>query len=254
MDKWTDRLSEYLDDELTATEAEALEAHLLECPECGQTLQQLRAVVFRASQVIDRPPENDLWQGIAARIAPPASAVAVAVPRQRLTFAFSIPQLAAASIVLMLLSGGSMYLMLQRVPGLQPNRATPLAAVPAQSTPPAATPAGTLAATPAANAPAQTTRELVRHPARAASPAQGNYDVAINELEAALRDGRTRLDTTTVRVLETNLRTIDTAISEARVALGRDPGNPYLNRYLDETMQKKIQLLRRATGILRAQT
>ena len=209
-------------------------------------LQSLQTEVFLTSQVRDRPPENDLWQGIATRIAQPVSGVAVVVPRTRRTFAFSIPQLAAASIVLMLLSGGSMYLMLQRVPGVQPNRATPLAVAPAQSTP--------SAATPAVNAPAQTTRELVRHPARAASPAQGNYDVAIKELEAALRDGRARLDTTTVRVLETNLRTIDTAISEARVALGRDPGNPYLNRYLDETMQKKIQLLRRATGILRAQT
>jgi hypothetical protein len=81
-----------------------------------------------------------------------------------------------------------------------------------------------------------------------------NYETAIDELESALASGRSSLDTTTVRVLEKNLRTIDVAIAEARQALTRDPGNPYLNQYLDKTMQRKVQLLRRATGILRAQT
>src|SRR5262245_23187523 len=95
-DNWTPRLSEYLDGELTQPEVEALEAHLLECPECGRTLQELRAVVARASNVIDRPPEKDLWQGIAARIAQGE------VSEQKRRFSFSISQLVAAGIVLML--------------------------------------------------------------------------------------------------------------------------------------------------------
>lgn len=244
MDKWTDRLSEYIDGQLAPAEAETLEAHLLECADCGQTLQELRSVVFRATQVIDRPPENDLWAGIATRIAQPAEAVVDVVhPAPRRRISFSIPQLAAASIVLMLLSGGTMFLLLQRTEtGALAGADQSAGQVPA------------VAQAPRAAAPPVTTREAVNRPVNVKSPAAENYNAAITELEGALHDGRARLDTATVRVLETNLRTIDGAISEARAALGRDPGNPYLNRYLDETMQKKIQLLRRATGILRAQT
>jgi hypothetical protein len=228
-DNWTARLSEYIDGELSQSETEAFEAHLLECADCGRTLHELRAVVARAAHVIDRPPENDLWQGIAARIAQPDTTVM----RGKRRLSFSLSQAVAAGVALMLLSGGTMYLYMTR-------SATPQVA--SQTVAPASSPGPV------------TTDQAVTRPVAVESPAAANYNVAIDELEGALRDGRSRLDTATVRVLEANLRTIDSAIAEASAALGRDPGNPYLNRYLDETVQKKIQLLRRATGILRAQT
>lgn len=219
-DEWTERLSDYIDGELTTEEAEALEAHLLECADCGRTLHELRAVVARAGQVIDRPPANDLWQGIAARIAETGQDVETPAKRR---LSFSIPQLAAASVALMLMSAGTMYLMVKD--GEQPA-VQQIAERPASQG--AVTSVG----------------------ARTAA----NYNDAIDELESALKDGRTQLDSSTVRVLETNLRAIDVAIADARQALSRDPDNQYLNRYLDQTMQRKVQLLRRATGILRAQT
>lgn len=239
MDKWTDQLSAYIDGDLSSAETEALEAHLMECAECGRALVQLRAVVARAGQVIDRPPETDLWPEIRARMAQPvADSVDAVTPHRRRRISFSVPQLAAASVALMLLSAGTVYMMVNR-------EVAPIAQAPVE----AATQAG------AQNTPAQpaTITKNVQ-PANVKSVAAENYTVAINDLEAALETGRTSLDTGTVRVLEKNLRTIDAAIAEARNALGRDPGNPYLNRYLDQTMQRKIQLLRRATGILRAQT
>jgi anti-sigma factor RsiW len=220
MDKWTDRLSDYIDGEVGAKEAEALEAHLLQCADCGRTLHELRAVVARAGQVIDRPPANDLWQGIAARIAETEQGASDATKRR---FSFSVPQLAAASVALMLMSAGTMYVMVN-------DREQPFA------------------------------QQIDERPAsRLADSSPGartaaNYSGAIDELEAALENGRTQLDTSTVRVLETNLRAIDVAIADARQALSRDPDNQYLNRYLDQTIQRKVQLLRRATGILRAQT
>ena len=221
MDEWTDRLSDYIDGELTTEEAEALEAHLLECVDCGRTLHELRAVVARAGQVIDRPPAADLWQGIAAQIAVTDQGGGVEFgPRRRLSF--SIPQLAAASVALMLMSAGTMYLMVN-------DREQP---------------AQVVAERPAGNG------TVTSVGARTAA----NYSDAIDELETALKNGRTQLDSSTVRVLETNLRTIDVAIADARQALSRDPDNQYLNRYLDQTIQRKVQLLRRATGILRAQT
>lgn len=227
---WTDRLSDYIDGELELADREALEAHLLECVDCGRALHELRAVVARAGQVIDRPPDPDLWPGIAARIA--AADVRNAAPARGRRLSFSVPQLVAASVVLMLLSGSTMYLMLTRT-------GTPQVAVAPSAS--------------GSREPITADRALAM-PVAVTSPAAANYDVAIDELEQALASRSSQLDTATVRVLESSLRIIDGAIAEAQAALSRDPGNPYLNRYLDQTMQKKIQLLRRATGILRAQT
>ena len=54
MDQWTDRLSEYLDDELDATERRELEAHLTACASCRTTLDELKGVVSRAKSMTDR--------------------------------------------------------------------------------------------------------------------------------------------------------------------------------------------------------
>lgn len=225
-DKWTEQLSDYLDGELPAAQAEALEAHLLECVDCGRTLHELRAVVARAGQVIDREPPQDLWPAIAARIAmaPHETATDLATSRGRRRFSFSVPQLAAASVALMLMSAGTMYVM------MQDNQAAPMAV-----------------AEPAAQQPAPAGSASVRAVTR-------NYDAAVQELETVLERNRNQLDSTTVRVLEQNLAIIDRAIADARAALGQEPANPYLSRYLDQTMQKKVQLLQRATSVMRAET
>ncbi len=214
-DQWTEKLSEYLDRELPASEAEALEAHLLECAECGRTLEQLRAVIAQAAQVIDREPQADLWPAVAARLAEP----------QTRRFSFSIQQRVAASVAIMLISAGTMYMMVTRAGTASPVVATQPAAVAPVS-------AGSLSV-----------RAVTK-----------NYDSAVNELETALERNRSQLDSTTIRVLEQNLAIIDRAITEARAALGQEPANPYLGRYLDQAMQKKVQLLQRATSVMRAQT
>ncbi|HET9439181.1 MAG TPA: zf-HC2 domain-containing protein [Longimicrobiales bacterium] len=223
-DQWTERLSEYLDGELAHAETEALEAHLMQCADCGRTLQQLRSVVTRAGQVLDRAPERDLWTGIAARIETermqPVTAMATSRGKRRISF--SVPQLAVASVVLMLMSAGTMYLMVNG-----DEAAAPVAQV-----------------TPAAPQPAATSVRAVTR----------NYDATVSELEAVLQRNRNQLDTTTVRVLEQNLAIIERAINEARGALGQEPSNPYLGRYLDQAMQRKVQLLRRATSVMRAET
>ena len=57
MQHWTDRLSEYLDDTLAATERRAAEEHLAVCAECASTLVDLRTVVDRAQTLESRAPE-----------------------------------------------------------------------------------------------------------------------------------------------------------------------------------------------------
>ena len=64
-DKWSERLSEYLDGELNETEGRSLESHLATCAECAATLEELRGVTARAGSLDDRPPAHDLWAGIA---------------------------------------------------------------------------------------------------------------------------------------------------------------------------------------------
>jgi len=69
-------------------------------------------------------------------------------------------------------------------------------------------------------------------------------------LERILQDGRGRLDSTTVRVLEQNLAVIDAAIAQARRAVAADSANLYLNSHLAETMRRKLELLRQAASLV----
>lgn len=227
--RWQDRLSEYLDGELGDVERAALEAHLDECGECRTTLDELRAVVALAGALDDRPPASDLWPAIAERIAGGAHEVTVvdatAWRRARARrISLSLPQLAAAAIAIMLLSGATVWLALSRS-GVAPATSVATSTEPANGS-------VFLAA---------------HHPGPA-------YDQAVAELEKILEKGRDRLDPSTIEVLETNLRIIDQAIEEARLALERDPMNVYLNRYLADNMNRKLQFLRRAGEIVRAQT
>src|SRR5574341_914651 len=66
-DQWTHRLSEYLDDELSAAERRQMDEHLGTCGACQETLAQLRAGVARAASLEDSGPERDLWPGGAGR-------------------------------------------------------------------------------------------------------------------------------------------------------------------------------------------
>src|SRR6267143_1136121 len=107
-DQWTDRLSEYLDGELAPPERTTLEAHLASCDGCRTTLDELRRVVTNARALDDRPPTAALWPDVAARIGLSARSKTRPVVRR---FSFTTPQLAAASVVLALLSGGTAWLL-----------------------------------------------------------------------------------------------------------------------------------------------
>lgn len=216
-DRWTERLSEYLDDELTAAERAALEAHLADCPECATTLDDLRRVALRARTLDDDPPGTDLWPAIAQRIG-----LAQQRPRTR-RLSLTMPQLLAASIALILLSVGGGRLFMSRSRTGSPVVAT----------------------APQAGAITRTSWTTDRR-----------YDDAVAQLEAALEEGRKngRLDSVTVRVVARNLAIIDTAIGQARRALAADPGSAYLNHHLAESMQRKLDLLRSAAVLVTART
>ena len=219
-DQWTDRLSEYLDDELDQPQRAALEAHLAGCEVCTQTLAELRRVVGRAQGLDDRPPATDLWPGIATRIGVSTDDLA----RRRVRrISFTVPQLIAASILLVAASAGVVQLLSRKEP----------------APPPIAS--GT-------SGPAKPVVWVAR--------ADSSGDHAVAELRVALDEGQRagRISPITVRKIEHSLAVIDSAIAEARRALEVDPNSDYLNSHLADTMRLKMQFLREANRIATAQT
>jgi Putative zinc-finger len=207
-----EQLSLYLDGELDSAATAALRSHLAHCGACSALLEELRRVVARARALEERPPRGDLWPGVAAAIGAGAGTA-----RRRLTF--TLPQLLAASLALMLLSGGLAAALLRLRPAVR------------------------LAQLPVATAP------VVRP---AGDTSDRGYEAAIRQLQGELDAGRGRLDTTTVRVVESKLRLIDRAIADAERALAADPANAYLTSHLTQTRMRKLDLLQRATALTHA--
>jgi hypothetical protein len=212
-----DRLSDYLDGELPAHEHGEVAAHLAACGECRDVLAELQAVAFRAAALRDddTAPAADLWPGVTKRIRLDRAR------RAHRTFSFTLPQLVAAGLALMVLSGGLVWLA--RLGGERTDF-------------PAVTAGNERAATqPPAIMPANF--------------AELQYERAIADLHETLDAERARLDPHTVRVLEASLAAIDRAIEQSSLALAEDPANAYLNSHLAAARKRKLDLLRRATAL-----
>ncbi|MFQ5551984.1 MAG: anti-sigma factor [Gemmatimonadales bacterium] len=219
MDGYTDRLSAYIDGELDGKVRVELENHLIECGRCRTALEELRRVVGRAGGLDDRPPRRDLWPGVADRIhAVPTSVTGVAPigAGRTLTFALSVPQLAAASVTLVALTAG-----IASLATLNNEEQTVAANLSMQD------------------------QQVVF-----AVDYGQELDIAVGELESVLASGRAALDEQTVAVIEESLRQIDEAIMEARRALAVDPASNYLSGHLTNTMRRKLELLRRTQTLI----
>ena len=143
----------------------------------------------------------------------------------RRRFSFTLPQLVAAGLALMVLSGGTVWL------ARQGGSRTDFEPISAQVEPePSAT------------------------PIRPAAVADVDYDVAVADLQRTIEAGRGRLDPETIRVLETNLQAIDRAIAQCRQALERDPSSVYLNTHLADAQRRKLTLLRRVSALVVARS
>jgi hypothetical protein len=222
-------LSAYLDHELDSATRERVDAHLHECATCAGTLDELRRIVSIARHVAaeDGTPDRDLWSDIRLRL---ESSRATGAPEQtsltrRATITLSVPQLAAAAVLLMAVSAATAWVARSALPSAP---ATPAAAVAieAEVEPPALPDA-----------------------VRPIDLAEAPYESAVADLERALQQRRNDLNPRTVEILVRNLTLIDAAIAQARLALEDDPGNSYLHRHLVDARRRKLDLLRRATAI-----
>jgi hypothetical protein len=168
----------------------------------------------------DELPSRDLWPGISARIdAQPAT------PARRI--AFTLPQLAMAATLLLAVGSGLTW-MVTRPPAVPAGSAEPV--IQAYGVPED-----------------ETDGKIVQ-----ANFADAQFNAAVDDLEKILREERDRLDPRTVLIIERNLKAIDAAINEARMALNQDPANPYLNSHLADARRRKLDLLRQATTLAQA--
>jgi hypothetical protein len=245
-DRWTHRLSEYIDGDLGDRDRRALETHLAACATCRDEIEALRAVKERAHGLEPVPPATDLWPAIAARIeaqSRPAPARRPGWASWRLTL--SLPQASVAALALVVISAGAMWWTVGRAPRLV-TRGPSVSGSRSFATGPG----------PAAPSPKPspgTARSAGSDEVLTAAFTDPRYDATIAELQSVLDNERARLDPRTIEVVEKNLRIIDRAVAEARRAVAADPSSLYLREHLAHVMMQKVTLLRQATQIASAQ-
>jgi len=224
MTDWTEKLSDYLDDNLSGDELAKLEAALHGDAELRRVVEELRAVKNTAASLPQQSPQSDLWSGIEARIQ--ASERGAVVPlssagHARRRFSFTLPQLAAAAVALLVLGSASVWVAMSAgAGGLETG--SPIAVAPTPET-------GFVSA-----------------------PGEGStfsYEATIQDLEEQLQIGRDRLDPKTVAALQGSLATIDRAIARAQAALEADPASVYLNRHLADARTRKLRVLQQAAWL-----
>ena len=169
-------------------------------------------------QMRDELPTRDLWAGISTRVGSTQLTTARSIT-------FSLPQLAMAASLLIAVASGLTW-MASRPPVAVSNGPV----IQAYGLPDD-----------------QTGGQVVQ-----ANFADTQFNAAVSDLESILRENRQRLDPRTVLVIERNLKAIDDAIQEARMALNNDPANPYLNSHLADARRRKLDLLRHATTLASA--
>jgi len=170
----------------------------------------------------DELPQRDLWPGVQSRLGSADGASA----RQATTFTFTLSQLAVAASFLIAVVAGTTWLATNRpaLTGGGPEQEVIQAYRDSPGTPDQG--------------------QIVQ-----ANFADAQFNAAVSDLERILREERSRLDPRTVLILERNLKAIDAAINEARMALESDPANSFLNSHLADARRRKLDLLRHATEL-----
>jgi hypothetical protein len=264
-EQFADGLGDLLERDLGESARTHLEGHALACAECGALLADLRKMRMDAANLPALEPSRDLWSGIAARIETPVVEImpgrgAVerwsggAVERssggtaaQGRRVAPMWMGLAAAGLVA-ITAGVTYQLTKSTIDVRSPSSVA--------STVPTAAATTAAAATPVTPAQLDSTvqplnRSTVPPVLQTVSrpSAEQTYDLEIRRLNAILVARRAQLDTTTIAVVEKNLRIIDDAIAQCKAALKRDPASRFLIESLNDALDTKVQLLRTAAQL-----
>jgi hypothetical protein len=228
-DSWTDRLSDYLDGDLSPADAREMASHLETCHACSAALVELRDVVSRARGLRELDASigvgSDLWPGIEARIRDlPVSRVRPLPDRSGggawwSRALFSAAQLAAACLAVAVVSVAVLRIVDE----------------------------GSLAGRSGPGGAGAASRRVAVVPA--SSEAARAAFSEIDQLKKTLEERRDRLDSETLQALEASVASMEQAVTEASRALDADPENPYLKAHLDELKARQLHLLRRAVAL-----
>ena len=231
--RWTERISDYVDGTMSTEEARVFEARMAEDDDLAGAVAEVRALVREAGTLEGVDPPEHLWDSIAARLPERhAPVVDLAEERARRGMVFARWQAAAAAITLVILSG-AMGWILRGEPAPTPGTL-------AHGDPPSALP------------------EERRIPVSPLETASARFDEenahlaeSIRVLETTLIERAGELDEETRTIVEDNLILIDQAIRDALRALDQDPDSDYLRNHLARTMKRKARLLEDATRLSR---
>jgi anti-sigma factor RsiW len=258
-DAFDTALPDYLEGTLDDSRRASVERHLSECVRCTSLLRDIENISKQAAALPDMVPSRDLWQGIEARIAAPVIPLAARPERQRRV----VPAwMAVAAAALVVSTAGITYTLTARsfgaaqTPGIASNvprdsQALPnTAETPASpvdiggaGTPPMAATNSAKTAVPDRSRPPVS---LVKATATDRAHSDLVYGREIDMLQNIVSQRRTQLDSSTVAIIEKNLKIIDHAIEQSRAALTKDPASRMLDQQLTHALDKKVELLRTA--------
>jgi hypothetical protein len=215
----SERLNDFVDGELGAAEAAAVERHLEACEACREEERALRRLAQDAAALPrELPPGKDFWPAIERRLREP-----VVVPFARRPAVRGLGLLAAAAALVAITSAVTLRLSRPEAPLVEPGPTL----VPALTLRPAALGEGPLG-------------EVERE-----------YERAAAELVGAINARRTALSPETLEVVHSSLAKIDEALAEIRAALAKDPGRTELAHLLSSTHRQRVELLRRVARLSR---
>jgi anti-sigma factor RsiW len=254
-----ERLADYLEGELTASDERAVEAHVASCVRCTALVRDLEGIRASASMLPELAPSRELWQGIAERIDAPVipfvtAKVASAAASQR-HHSFSRMRLAAIAAALVAVTAGVTYtLTIAGANAGNQDRQTAGVIQPAPNAPTDTNAASVINAptsdvaanidsarqADAVNPTASTTQNVRNAPAPVTSSGE------IDRLRDVFTRNRNQLDPRTAAIIEANLKVIDEAIAQSRAALLQDPASQFLKEQLNGALDKKLELLRTA--------
>ncbi len=251
---------DFFEDTLGEADRDRFDNHVSTCVRCQSLIRDIDGIRDQAAALPDMIPARDLWSGIEARIQPQVRSIST--PRAS---SISKTWLAAAAAALIVATSGVTYLATSRsitsLPGtVKPSTivATPQVAMvtpePSETGKTSAPSSAPVAVVPEAE-PARTTSDPARSSPSASlasaardkapmSPSEIAFTGEITQLQTVLTARRSQLDPETVKVVEDNLKLIDSAVKRARAALEKDPASGFLTRQLDNALQKKVELLR----------
>jgi hypothetical protein len=253
-------LPDYLEGALDDSRRASVERHLSECVRCTSLLRDIENISKQAAALPDMAPSRDLWQGIEARIAAPVIPLAARPERQRRVVPAWMGVAAAALVVS---TAGITYTLTARsfgaaqTPSIAPSvpRDTQARATAGEipTLPVDIGGAGTqfVPATSAAKSGVPDRRPtnasfVNKSPETDRAHSDLVYGREIDMLQNIVSQRRTQLDSSTVAIIEKNLKIIDHAIEQSRAALAKDPASRMLDQQLTHALDKKVELLRTA--------